>query len=175
MRKIVLTSTNPVKLNVVKKVASNLFPDEDFDYVTLALEKDGPEPIGKNSILNQINSAIDSAKAQIPDADYYICMEGGMIDDGIKMNEVAHVSVCPAKGESVTTSCASFPVPKAISDEVRKGKDFAVAVDEFFKTNGTKQGGGFVNILTGGIINKEDHYFQATAIAFSAVVKSDWY
>lgn len=175
MRKIVLTSTNPVKLKVIKRITASLFGEEDFDYIALALEKDGPEPIGKESVFKQISTAIESARMQVPNADYYICMEGGMMDDDQTMNEVAHVRVQPQKGQAVTSSCASFPVPKAISDDVRKGKDFAVAVDEFFKTNGTKQGGGFVNILTGGLVNKEEQYFQAAAIAFSAVVKSEWY
>lgn len=175
MKKIVLTSINPVKLNVIQKVTSALFPHETFEYITLPLEKDGPEPIGREAATLQMQKAIDAAKIEISDAEYYVCMEGSMVDDGVLMNEVAYVTVENGKGVTASSSCSSFPVPHAVAAEVRKGKGFAEAVDDFFKTTGTKQGGGFVKILTGGILNKEDHYFQPTVIAFSAVEKSEWY
>lgn len=175
MKKIVITSTNPVKLNVVKRVTASLFPSEVFEYIPLALELSGQEPIGKEMVKRQIQTALDGAVSQVPDAEYYICMEGSMVDDGENMDEVAYVTVRNNKGASVTSNCASSPVPKVIADEVRKGKGFAEAVDEFFKVDGTKQGGGFVSILTDGQINKEDHYFQPTMIAFSGLGKIDWY
>lgn len=175
MKKIVITSTNPVKLNVVKRVAAALFPAETFEYMPLPLETSGQEPIGKQMVMKQISIALDSAVSQVSDAEYYVCMEGGMVDDGENMDEVAYVTVRNNRGASATSNCASFPVPKTIADEVRKGKGFAEAVDEFFKTNGTKQGGGFVSILTDGRINKEDHYFQPTMIAFSSLNRVDWY
>lgn len=175
MKKIVITSVNPVKLSALKKVASSLYPNETFEFVSLSLEKDGPEPIGRTNILKQIQDALDAGKTEIQNADYYVCIEGGMeIFDG-EMHETAYAVVESTTGGKGVSSCASFRVPTWIANEVKNGKGFADAVDEFYKTQGTKQGGGFVNILTGGVINKEEHCIQALAIAFASADKKDWY
>lgn len=175
MKKIVLTSINPVKLSAVQKVTSMLYADQHFEYITLSLEKDGPEPIGRANILKQIQEALDSAKKEIVDAEYYVCVEGGMEEFDTQMHETAYVVVENKNAGKGVSSCASFRVPTWIAEEVKKGRGFADAVDVFFKTQGTKQGGGFVKILTDGVINKEEHCMQALTIAFASADKSEWY
>lgn len=175
MKKIVVTSINPVKKDVTEKVVAALLPNDTFECICLPLEKDGPEPIGKEAITAQMKDALSAARKEVADAEYYVCMEGSMLDDGVAMNEVAYVTVEDSHGTSMTSSCSSFPVPTAVAAQVREGKGFAEAVDEFYKTTGTKQGGGFVNILTNGVINKKDHYFQPLTIALSALIRKDWF
>lgn len=175
MKKTVLTSINPVKLSALRKVVSDLYPNEAFEFVSLSLEKDGSEPIGRIKILEQIQEALDGARGQVKDADYYVCIEGGMELYGDEMHETAYAVVETSTGGKGVSSCASFRVPTWIAVEVKNGRGFADAVDEFYKTQGTKQGGGFVKILTNGIINKEDHCIQALTIAFASADKGDWY
>lgn len=175
MKKIVLTSINPVKLSALKKVVASLYQHDLFDFITLSLEKDGPEPIGRIKLLEQIQESLLSARAQISDADYYVCIEGGMEIYNEEMHETAHVVVESISGGRGVSSCPSFQVPTWIAEEVKKGRDFANTVDEFYKTEGTKLGGGFVKILTNGLINKEEHCMQALTIAFATVDKDQWY
>ncbi len=175
MKKIVLTSINPVKISAVEKVTKSLYGNQEFEYIPLPLEKDGPEPIGREYILKQIQEALDSAKVQVPDAEYYACMEGGMELFDEEMHETAYAVVMNRNGQKGISGCATFRVPTWVAGEVKKGRGFADAVDEFYKTQGTKLGGGFVKILTDGSLNKEDHYMQALTIAFASVDKGEWY
>lgn len=175
MKKIVLASVSPVKISAVKKVADVLHPGVEFEYVSLSFEKDGPEPIGRAQILLQIQEAIDACKKEVPDADYYVSMEGGMEIYGTEMHENAYVVVESSAGGKGVSACASFRVPTWVAEQVQKGVGFADAVDEFYTTQGTKLGGGFVKILTGGAINKKDHYTQSLTIAFASADKKEWY
>jgi non-canonical (house-cleaning) NTP pyrophosphatase len=156
-------------------VVSSFFPNEEFEYISFPLEKDGPEPVGKSKILEQIQEAIQEAQKNVVDAHYYISIEGGMEDDGLEMNETAYAVVVNHKGGKGVSSCASFRVPTWVAREVRKGRGFADAVDEFYKTTGTKQGGGFVKILTNGMLEKEEHCMQALMIALASADRSEWY
>jgi non-canonical (house-cleaning) NTP pyrophosphatase len=173
--KIVITSKNPVKEKVLKRVTASLFSNDFIEIVSLDLEKGGPEPVSKDEVLKQMYSAISEGKVNVPNAQYYVSMEGSMLDDGTSMNEMAYVVVQDSEGRSFVSSCPSFPVPKVIAQDVRGGSGFAESVDNFFKTTGTKQGGGFVKILTNGLINKEDHYYQSLVIVFSAFINKKWF
>lgn len=174
MKKIVITSKNTTKLNVAKKALAAVLPNEQFDFVVLGLEKEGGEPIGKSQIIGQIHDALTNARKDVPDAHFYICMEGGMEDDGNEMNETAYAVAESSTDRRATSSCSSFLVPNEVAKSVRSGKGFAESVNDFFKTNDTKAK-GFMNILTGGVLNKEDHYLQPVIIALSTLLHEDWY
>lgn len=175
MKKIVLTSNNPVKISVVKKIAEQLLPDISFEYIPLGLDAKNAELFGKQQIINHMTEILNQAHAAVSDAEYYVCMQGGMEDDGSEMHETAYVMVRDSFGKSEISGCSTFKVPNEIAGEVRKGKDFAKAVDEFFDVKDTKTTGGFVSILTGGIVNKENHYAQPLAIAFSTLIRKEWF
>ncbi|MES2471137.1 MAG: inosine/xanthosine triphosphatase [Patescibacteria group bacterium] len=175
MKTIVVASTNPVKISVVSKAIAAVLPNETFDVVSSDLEKSGAEPFGRGESLEQVRTAIREAKKLHPGADYYIAMEGGVEINGTEIDEVAYViAEDSSKNESISHA-ASFSVPHDIALEVRKGVPFSEAVEQFFKVKDVKQGGGFVKILTGGLIDKEALYMQPTIIALSKLQHKDWY
>jgi non-canonical (house-cleaning) NTP pyrophosphatase len=175
MKKIVILSKNPIKISLVKEVVTHFFPDEDVNYIPLPLEKDGPEPFGDKEIIKQATESISQAISQIPDASFYIAMEGGMVDVDNRMVEIAKAVIKDVAGDVSISNCTTFDVPPVIAKKVREGADFAVSVDSFFKTKGTKVGGGYFSILTGGLVTKKDHYTQAVASALGKLVHKDWY
>ena len=154
---------------------SRLYPNQEFAFILLSLEKDGPEPIGRSNILKQIQDALDQSKIEIPYASYYVCAEGGMEIFDDEMHETAYAVVNTSSGGKGVSSFASFRVPTWIANEIKHGKGFGEAVDELYKTQGTKQGGGFAGILTGGVVSKEEHCMQALAFALASADKSEWY
>lgn len=175
MKKIVLTSKNPVKLSVVKNIVKQLFPDMSFEYVPLDLDTKSSELFGKERIVAYMTDILSEAREVAPDAEYYVCMQGGMEDSGDEMHETAYVMVSDSSGRSEVSRCSTFKVPTQVANEVRNGKDFAKSVDEFFKVQNTKTTGGFVSILTNGIVNKESHYSQPFAIAISTLIQKSWF
>lgn len=174
MKKIVIASVNETKVNVVKKVISSLLPKEIFYFISIDLERGGCEPVGKNACVEQIQEAIKHAKKLEPDGTYYVAMEGGIEDLGIMMDEISYVIVENAKGMQGISHAVSFPIPKQLISKIKEGQPFADAVDCLFKTSDTRQE-GFIKIITNGLVNKEDLYFQPTAVAFSKLLHSDWF
>lgn len=175
MKKIVLTSKNPVKLSVVKNTVEQILPDISFEYVPLDLDAKNAELFGKELIVNYMIDILAKAREFVSGAEYYVCMQGGMEDTGSEMHETAYVMVSDSTGRSEISRCSTFRVPTQVANEVRNGKDFAKSVDEFFKVQDTKTAGGFVSILTKGIVNKESHYSQPFTIALSTLVQKSWF
>ncbi len=122
-----------------------------------------------------MKNSLSNAREAISDAEYYICMQGGMEDSSDEMHETAYVMVLDSSGRSEVSGCSTFRVPTQVASEVRNGKDFAKAVDEFFKVQDTKTTGGFVSILTKEIVNKSSHYEQPLVIALSALIQKEWF
>lgn len=175
MKKIVLTSQNPVKVSVVRNVMEHLVPDVSFEHIALDLGAKNTELFGKQQILTHMTNMLSKAREMVPDAEYYVSMQGGMEDEESEMHETAYVMVLDSTGRSEVSRCSTFKVPTQIAHEVRNGRDFATAVDGFFKVQDTKTTGGFVSILTNGIVNKESHYSQPFAIAISTLIRKDWF
>jgi non-canonical (house-cleaning) NTP pyrophosphatase len=175
MKKVVILSESLIKISLVKDVISHFFPNDEIEYISLALEKDGPEPFGDEEIIKQATESIAQAISQISDASFYIGMEGGMVDIDNRMVEIAKAVIQDNEGNVSISNCTTFDVPPAIAKNVRKGADFAESVDLFFKTKGTKLGGGYFSILTAGLVTKKDHYTQAVASALGKLVHKEWY
>jgi inosine/xanthosine triphosphatase len=175
MKKIVLTSKNPVKLSVVKNIVEQLLPDISFEYISLDLDTKKAELFGKEHIVGYMTDILSKARESVSDAEYYVCMQGGMEDNEGEMHETAYVIVSDSTGRNEVSRCSTFRVPTQVANEVRNGKDFAKSVDEFFKVQDTKTTGGFVSILTKGIVNKESHYSQPFAIALSTLIQKSWF
>jgi non-canonical (house-cleaning) NTP pyrophosphatase len=175
MKKIILSSNNKVKVQVVEEAVKLLFPKDEFTVVSTDLETDGPEPIGEQALLAQLYSSIVESRKLHPDGYYYISMEGGVVENEGGMDELACVVIEDAGLRKSISRSVSFPIPPDVADYVRKGVPFATAVETVYLAKGVKTGGGFVDMLTNNHVDKKALYLQPTVVAFSKFLKSDWF
>lgn len=174
--KIILTSANPVKIQVVQKAIDNLFFNQAINLLSLDLEEKGAEPFGEDAIISQITSSIQQARQLHPNALYYIGMEGGIIEKDYGTYEAAYAIVEDNTGELKGISqSVSFPVPNQVTELVRTGIPFGKAVDQIFHTQNIKTTKGFIGLLTNNLVDKQDLYYQPTIVAFSKLINQSWY
>lgn len=60
---------------------------------------------------------------------------------------------------------ASFLLPPAVADLVRRGVELGEANDRVFGTSDSKSGSGAVGLLTGGVIDRAALYEPAVVLA----------
>ncbi len=174
--KIVLTTQNPAKIDSTRNVLDCLLKATPYTLETVELEIEGPEPHGELKIVEAIKSGIAKARRLIPEAAYYVGMEGGIIEKGQEAEEAAYVLIYgEQEGRFSMSKAASFQIPSKVLVDVKNGIPFATSVEKNFKAQDVKRGGGFINILTQGIITKRDLYFQPLVIAFSQILNPEWY
>ena len=175
MKKVAIASENPVKVNVAKRAFADVFPDEQFDFVSVKSESGVPDqPMNEETLTGALNR-IEFVKKKVPEAEYWVSQEGGLYTEEDKMFNRAWVIMADSSGKVAKSSTVSFYLPTQVSSSVRNGMELGDAGDKFFGTVNAKQGIGAIGHLTDGLISREDHYIQAAIIALSEIKHKDWY
>ncbi len=134
MKKIIVTSTNPVKINAVLKGFNSMFPREKFQIRKVAIESGvNDQPMSDEETLKGAENRVNSAMKNFPKADYYVGLEGGLEKLKGKMTSFSWVVVKSkqkiGRGKSVT-----YFLPKSVTKLIKEGKELGDAMDHLFKT-----------------------------------------
>ncbi len=176
MKKVVVASTNPVKLAVAMEAFRLVFPGEQFTFTTRKTPSHVPDqPFGDEARVGALNRMIEVTQ-YFPDADYWISQEGGLIDDGgAVLSNRAWIIVADREGNMGASSTASFEIPQKVAELIRGGLPLGDAWDKHYGTVGSKTGGGAMLQVTRGLIDRKAFYLQAAIIALCQVVNHHLY
>jgi inosine/xanthosine triphosphatase len=175
MKKVIVASENPVKLNVTKKAFSALFPNEEFEFVAIKSDSGvSDQPINDDTLKGALNR-LRFIKTKYPEADYWISQEGGLYTEDNRYFNRAWIAVSDQTGYIAKASTASFYLPTKITEYINQGLELGDANDKFFSSINSKQGMGAVGHLTDGILDRENYYLPAAVIALSELKHKDWF
>jgi len=175
MKKVVIASKNPVKIEAVKQGFEKMFTGEKFEFVGASVPsgvKD--QPFDNEETLRGATNRVDNAFAEDGSADLYVGIEGGIEPVGKEMEAFAWVVIRSSKryGKSRT---GTFFLPKEVVKLIKEGKELGEADDIVFKRNNSKQQNGAVGILTGNVIDRTKYYSEAVVLALIPFKNSDLY
>lgn len=175
MKKVVVGSTNPVKVNVVKEAFIAVFKDEDFEVIGVsALSSVSDQPMSDEETKQGAYNRTVSARDLEPDADYWVGIEGGLEKRGDEQWTMAWM--CVASGEQVGYGKTSaFLLPTKISALINDGMELGHAADKVFSTDNIKQKKGTIGLLTNDLITRQDFYFHAMVFALVPFLQADLY
>ena len=164
--KVVVASRNPVKLGAAAEAFEAQFPDEVIDIVAVEVDSGaGDQPMSDAATRDGARTRAGNAAALIPDADFWVGMEGGAeILDG-QLVAFAWMVVRGADGRVGEARSATLPLPPAVRDLVTGGMELGAANDRIFATVNSKQAGGAFGLLTDGRLTRENVYQQTLVIA----------
>ena len=166
MEKVIIASTNPVKINCTKSAFEKLFPEVEFTFEGLNAPSGVPDqPMGtEQTILGARNRALNVRMAK-PEADYWVGIEGGIIDEDGDMISQAWVVVINKHGLESKAATGTFKLPKQMAEDIRNGIEMGAAADKLHGTVNVKQDIGTVGLLTHGALNRTDYYVHACLLA----------
>ena len=175
MKKVIVASTNPVKIRVAEQAFAAVFPDEEFEFLGVKSDSGVPDqPMGEETRAGATNRLV-FIKEKHPDADYWISQEGGLDREGSRMFSRAWIAVCDKAGFTAESATSQFYLPKKIVEYIEEGMELGDADDKFFGKVNSKQAGGAISGLTDGLIDRTDYYLQPAIIALSEIKHKDWY
>jgi len=177
MKKVVVASTNPVKLEVAKRAFGACFPGEDFDFECVkAVSGVSDQPLSDEETLRGAHIRIASTKALAPDADFYIGLEGGVEDVHGELHEFAWVVVESREGTLGKGKSATFFAPPEIRRLIlEEGKELGDAADIVFGDSNSKQKQGAIGHLTRGVIDRAELYRHAAVFALLPFIQEELY
>ena len=165
MKKVIIASKNPVKINATQKAFERVFPTEDFEFIGLQVPSFvSNQPMSDEETLEGAINRAENAKLARKDADFWVGIEGGIETDGIDMDAFGWMIILSEKRFGQARSC-TFPLPPYVARAVNAGQELGHVNDAFFKMHNSKQGGGAVGSLTNNLVTRMDLYVQPLILA----------
>ena len=112
-------------------------------------------------------------------ADFFVGVEGGLevvAENGVRCVFLeSWAYVCDAQRGHFGCG-GSIEVPAALADEViLRGRELAVAIDQFAKAVGTRDGQGAWGVLSRDLVSRQDSFRVAVVAAFAPFYNSAMY
>lgn len=166
--KVVVGSTNKPKLAAVSKAFSAAFPDEEIVVEGLLADSGvTSHPVnGSDTLLGALNRAA-SAREQHPSADYYVGIEGGLIEVGDVVYEVGIMAVADHEGNVSTGMSAGIEMRGRLLKSIRSGRELNEALHDHFKIKDAGKANGFYGLTTDNEVTREQAYIQALLFALA--------
>ena len=139
MKKIIICSTNPVKINAVKKGFEKMFPKKNFNFVGVSsLSNVSDQPFSDDETFRGAKNRVNDAFIKFQDADFYVGIEGGIESIKNEMQAFAWVFI-KTKTKIGKAKTATFFLPKKVVKLIKQGKELGEADDIVFNRQNSKQ------------------------------------
>lgn len=173
--RIVVGSKNPVKLQATRKAFEKVFPASPATVIACQAESDvSDQPMSDEETLQGAKNRALFCRQAIPDADFWVGLEGGCQAEGTKLEAFAWMAVFSATQQGQART-AAFHLPPAVADLINQGYELGDADDQVFGHTNSKQHSGAVGILTRDLIDREAYYEHALVLALIPFMHPEYY
>ncbi len=161
MKKVIIASLNPAKINAVKSAFEAVFPNQilTFEGINVPSEVADQPMSNEETKLGALNR-VSNAKHAIQDGDYYVGLEAG-IEDNVTFAWMI-IESHTQRGESRS---ASLMLPPEVIEKLQHANELGDVMDEVFGTENIKQKGGAIGLLTQHLLTRSSVYHQALILA----------
>lgn len=161
MKKVIVASLNPAKINAVESAFRAAFCDQDFEFTGVSVSSGVPDqPMDNDETLLGARNRVTNAKAKVDNADFYVGLEAGIEGDTTFAWMV--VESHSHRGESRS---ASLMLPPIVIEKLAQANELGDVMDDVFSTDNIKQKGGAIGLLTQNQLTRSSVYHQALILA----------
>jgi len=170
LRRVVVGSTNPVKIGAVRAVLQRLAPDVDVS--GHAVPSGVPDqPWGDDETIRGALARARGACA-MDGVELGVGIEGGVVAsaDG-SVRTCAWAAVVSRDGRQGVGGSLAMQLPERVAHLVRDGMELGHAMDRVTGVQDVKRGAGAVGILTAGLVSRQDAYEVLVAYALAPLLE----
>lgn len=173
---VCIGSRNPSKIEGVKRAFQAFF--KEVDVVGCAVETGlPPQPIGIDVIMEGARIRGEKALKCHSSCDYGVGVEAGFIRLGEDFYDVQIAYVVDREGYSSYGLSPAFPIPRKFAELILKGvfRELEEVVDHHYGTRDIGEKGGFIKLLTKGVVLREDLVYYSVIAALIPFINRDVY
>lgn len=173
--KVVVASTNPVKIEAVKAAFDSYWPQK-FEFYGIGVPSGvSDQPLTDEETLIGARNRVAAIKQEVDQADFWVGVEGGvqLMDSGI-YEAFGWMVIADNEQESISRS-ASFSLSKPMTEKLQNGMELGPLMDKIFKESMIKHKGGAVGMLTNGVVSRKALYLQPLQLALIPFVQKELY
>lgn len=176
MKKVIISSKNPVKVNAAKNGFHKVFSNEQFEFEGCLVPSGvSDQPMSDNETFIGAINRVRNAREEFPDSDYWVGIEGGIQRIGDEMMSFAWIYIQSKDGMVGKSRTSTFYLPSKVMKLIEEGYELGDADDIVFGKSNSKQINGSVGILTGDIITRESYYIEAIVLALIPFINKEIY
>lgn len=171
--KVAVGSKNPVKIKSVQLAFEQIFPNEGWEFLGVDANSGiSDQPMSdEECILGAKNRAQNALLVE--NADFGVGLEGGLQKHGENYFSVGWVAVVDKnRKQGIGCGVKTMIVPE-IAKMVEAGMELGKADDIVFKKNNSKQGDGYVGIMTKNAITRTDGFKHGVICALARFIHPD--
>ncbi|MFZ5814652.1 MAG: inosine/xanthosine triphosphatase [Bacillota bacterium] len=173
MCRVAVGSTNPVKVNAVRRIFARLMPDVEVVGVEVSSGV-APQPVGEaETVAGAANRARAAREAFA--ADFGVGLEGGVAFEGDQCWMIGSCAVIHRDGRVGIGKGHSFLLPPAVAEGVRAGHEVGPLIDRLAGESETKKKGGAIGFLTNGAVLREDLFASLVGAAMVTFLHPELY
>ena len=166
MKKIIIASKNPVKINATLNGFKKMFPNETFEINGVSVASSvSDQPQNDSETFQGAWNRADNASKEVSNADFWVGIEGGIEEKGSDMEAFAWVAVKAVNKKFGKGRTGTFFLPPKIAELIKQGKELGEADDIVFGRTNSKQENGAVGILTNNVVDRTKYYTEAVVLA----------
>jgi inosine/xanthosine triphosphatase len=171
--KIIVGSTNPVKLNAVQHVVQTIYPSASVEGV--AVESGvAAQPWGDvETRQGAHNRALAIQKNLKPD--WAVGLEGGVQPTEYGLFTCAWCVIIDATGRVGVGGNSCILLPPRVVNALENGAELGTAMDALTGQTNTKHQAGAIGILTNGLISRQSAYETIITMALAPFLNPIWY
>ncbi|MBC3540891.1 inosine/xanthosine triphosphatase [Rufibacter sediminis] len=165
VQKVVVASTNPVKVEAALSGLQAMFPQHEFQVEPISVPSGvADQPMSDTETLTGAFNRMCNAFDAHPQADFWVGIEGGVQALHQELAAFAWI-VVRAQGLVGKARSGMFFLPPAVANLVHQGVELGEADDRVFGQANSKQNGGAIGILTDNVVDRKSLYEQTMKLA----------
>ncbi|HDN01707.1 MAG TPA: inosine/xanthosine triphosphatase, partial [Candidatus Bathyarchaeota archaeon] len=164
---VAVGSTNPVKINAVRKAFETFF-NRDVKVVGFNVDSGVPnQPIGRQTMIGALKRALESRK--LASSDYGVGIEGGISLLWGRWYAFGFVAIINRYGKVSTGTTGWFQLPEKVLKKVLSGDELGVVMDKISGTVGSKYKLGAIGYLTNAVVSRQELYQHGVYMALAGM------
>ncbi len=171
---IAVGSTNPTKINPVKKVFAHHFGKVTVKGIAVNSGV-GEQPMTDEAMYKGALQRAKKALEKVKGADYGVGIEGGLHEYSYGWFERSIIVIVDKKGDIGIGASGGLGMPQKVMDKIQKGRNLEQAVDELFGTKEIGEGIGMFGLFTKGVVTREEGVKHGVAFALARFLHKDLY
>jgi inosine/xanthosine triphosphatase len=175
MKKVIVASKNEPKINATKIGFEKMFPGESFEFMGVSAPSGvADQPFTDRETYQGAYNRAANVQKEVPDADYWVGLEGGVEKMDADMHAFAWV-VIRSKEKIGKSRTASVFLPAKVAELIDQGQELSKDNDIVFNKQGSGHSSGVVGVLTNDVIERAEYYSSAVILALIPFKNKDLY
>lgn len=160
--KVVVGSTNKVKVNAIKNVFAN------FNVVSIAVSSQvSPQPItDEETIKGALNRALGAKRF----GDIGIGLEGGVQQTSLGMLLINYGVLIDEKNKTYIAGGTRIILPNEVAKEIYNGKELGDIMDAYANKQNVKHDEGAVGIFTNNLVKRTDIFEHIGKLLYGQMI-----